>query len=139
MKDRRKVGDKVADRVTKIIGSWRFIIVQSIILSCWIVLNSVAWFQHWDVYPFILMNLTLSFQAAYTAPIIMMSQNRQAEKDRRMVEQDYETNQRSESELYKQTNELNKQTMELYKQTQILIEMFHTKKPDGTSDHNGTH
>jgi uncharacterized membrane protein len=63
-------------------------IVQSIILTAWIALNIVAWMRHCDPYPFILLNLALSFQAAYAAPIIMMSQNRLAAKDRLMAEQD---------------------------------------------------
>ena len=73
-------------------GSWPFIIVQSIILAIWISLNVIGYMNHWDPYPFILLNLALSFQAAYAAPIIMMSQNRQAAKDRLMAEQDYEIN-----------------------------------------------
>ncbi|MGC4192502.1 MAG: DUF1003 domain-containing protein [Thermomicrobiales bacterium] len=60
-------------------GSWRFIIIQTAILISWIALNVIGWTHHWDPYPFILLNLALSFQAAYSAPIIMMSQNRQAQ------------------------------------------------------------
>src|ERR1700687_4806306 len=82
-----------------LMGSWPFIIVQSIILAVWITLNVVAWIHHWDPYPVILLNLALSFQAAYAAPIIMMSQNRQAAKDRLMAEQDYEINCKAEDEL----------------------------------------
>jgi uncharacterized membrane protein len=58
-------------------GSWRFIIIQSLLLAGWIGLNVMGWLAHWDPYPFILLNLVLSFEAAYAAPIIMMSQNRQ--------------------------------------------------------------
>jgi uncharacterized membrane protein len=76
-------GALIADWVARTVGSWRFIIIQSVILAVWIVLNVVAYAQHWDPYPFILLNLVLSFQAAYAAPIIMMSQNRQSEIDRR--------------------------------------------------------
>src|SRR6202046_5800060 len=65
----------------------------------WIALNVIAYINHWDPYPFILLNLALSFQAAYAAPIIMMSQNRQAAKDRLMAEQDYEVNCKAEDEL----------------------------------------
>ena len=60
----------------------------------WIVVNTIAWRQHWDPYPFILLNLVLSFQAAYAAPIIMMSQNRQSAKDREKAEADYAVNRR---------------------------------------------
>jgi uncharacterized membrane protein len=62
-------------------GSWTFIIAQSIFVGAWIILNLVALLRHWDAYPFILLNLLFSTQAAYAAPIIMMSQNRQAQKD----------------------------------------------------------
>ncbi|MDN6018760.1 MAG: DUF1003 domain-containing protein, partial [Enterobacterales bacterium] len=77
------LGQRMADGVTSVIGSWRFIIIQSILLACWMVGN--AWFGHnaWDPYPFILLNLLLSFQAAYTAPAIMMSQTRQSDMDRK--------------------------------------------------------
>jgi hypothetical protein len=67
---------RTADYVARVVGSWSFIIGQSIILIIWVILNVVAWASHWDPYPFILMNLFLSLQAAYTAPVIMMSQNR---------------------------------------------------------------
>jgi uncharacterized membrane protein len=93
------VGERVADHVAEIIGSWPFIIFQSLILGAWIALNVVAYVQHWDPYPFILLNLALSFQAAYAAPIIMMSQNRQADKDRLMAQHDYEINLKAEQEV----------------------------------------
>jgi len=80
-------------------GSWSFIIIQSLILSGWIALNAIAFLGHWDPYPFILLNLALSFQAAYAAPIIMMSQNRQADKDRLMAEHDYQINMKAEEEV----------------------------------------
>ncbi|MCW8085880.1 DUF1003 domain-containing protein [Sabulicella glaciei] len=92
-------GDRVADRVTGLVGSWRFIIAQSVILVLWIVANILAWNRAWDPYPFILLNLVLSFQAAYTAPIIMMSQNRQAEIDREHAHHDYAVNVKAELEI----------------------------------------
>jgi len=92
-------GAKIADWVAKTVGSWRFIILQSIILGLWIILNIIAWWTHWDPYPFILLNLVLSFQAAYAAPIIMMSQNRQSEIDRRHAENDYRVNEKAELEI----------------------------------------
>lgn len=97
--DHGTFGQRVADRVAMVVGSWRFIIVQSVLLVIWIILNTLAWLQHWDPYPFILMNLALSFQAAYTAPMIMMSQNRLAEIDRRNAAYDFEINLRAEHEI----------------------------------------
>jgi uncharacterized membrane protein len=93
------LGQKVADAVAATMGSWRFIIVQSAILLAWIVLNITAYFQHWDPYPFILLNLALSFQAAYAAPFIMMSQNRQQDIDRKEAEMDHQINIKAELEI----------------------------------------
>lgn len=92
-------GQRTADGLAKLMGSWKFIIVQSIILALWAVLNIIAWIQHWDPYPFILMNLVLSLQAAYAAPIIMMSQNRQSERDRLEAHNDFNVNKKSEEEI----------------------------------------
>jgi uncharacterized membrane protein len=93
------LGARVADRVATTMGSWPFLIIQSGVLVLWVILNVVGWRRHWDPYPFILLNLGLSMQAAYAAPIIMMSQNRQAEKDRIMAQQDYEINTKAEEEI----------------------------------------
>jgi uncharacterized membrane protein len=97
--ERRTRGDRIADQVTAQLGSWRFIIVQSVMLVFWVALNVIGWIHHWDPYPFILLNLALSFQAAYSAPIIMMSQNRQAAKDRIAAANDYEVNLHAEMDV----------------------------------------
>jgi uncharacterized membrane protein len=93
----RTVGERVADSVAANVGSWPFIIVQSLLLATWIVANAVLirdWLggEPFDPYPFILLNLVLSFQAAYTGPVVMMSQNRQAARDRDEAEHDYDVN-----------------------------------------------
>ncbi|MFN0044247.1 MAG: DUF1003 domain-containing protein [Alphaproteobacteria bacterium] len=95
----RSRGALIADWVAKTVGSWRFIVIQSMILTAWIALNVAGYIAHWDPYPFILLNLVLSFQAAYAAPIIMMSQNRQSEIDRRHAEHDYRINVKAELEI----------------------------------------
>lgn len=92
-------GQKAADWVVARVGSWGFIIGQSTLLGVWAILNVTAWIRHWDPYPFILMNLVLSLQAAYTAPMIMMSQNRQAARDRLEAHNDYEINVKAEEEI----------------------------------------
>jgi len=97
--DRMTLGQRVADRVADTIGSWPFIILQTIILLIWITLNAAAWINHWDPYPFILLNLMLSFQAAYSGPVIMMSQNRQSAKDRLAAEIDHQVNTKAELEI----------------------------------------
>ena len=93
------LGEQVSDQVAATVGSWRFIIIQSITLAIWMALNVIAWTAHWDPYPFILLNLVLSFQAAYAAPIIMMSQNRQGALDRQSAEHDYDVNLKCELEI----------------------------------------
>jgi uncharacterized membrane protein len=97
--ERLTFGQRAADRVAGTVGSWPFIIGQSTLLLLWVVVNVTAWARHWDPYPFILMNLVLSLQAAYTAPMIMMSQNRQAARDRLEAHNDYQVNQKAEEEV----------------------------------------
>jgi uncharacterized membrane protein len=109
------LGDRIADRLASTVGSWRFIIVQSALLGVWIIINAVGWIRAWDPYPFILLNLALSFQAAYTAPIIMMSQNRQAAIDRRNAETDYKINLKAELEI-----ELLHQKLDLLREQEVL-------------------
>lgn len=91
-------GQRVADRFALGIGSWPFIITQTVAVCFWVVLNLTAWARHWDPYPFILLNLMFSVQAAYAGPIIMMSQNRQSERDRAQAQADYDTNTKAELE-----------------------------------------
>jgi len=99
IKEQRTLGQQAADWIATKVGSWEFIISQSLILTVWAILNVTAWVQHWDPYPFILMNLVLSLQAAYTAPMIMMSQNRKADHDRIEAHIDYEVNLIAETEI----------------------------------------
>ena len=113
-------GQRISDRIANIVGSWPFIIVQSILLILWIILNVAAVIHHWDPYPFILMNLVLSMQAAYTAPVIMMSQNRQAERDRLEAHNDYIINQKAEEEIRAVMNHLETQAEALIQIYQIL-------------------
>ena len=93
------LGQRIADTVAATMGSWRFIIIQSVLLTVWIVLNITAFIQRWDPYPFILLNLALSFQAAYAAPFIMMAQNRQQDIDRKEAENDHQVNIKAELEI----------------------------------------
>ena len=93
------LGQRVADQVAVTMGSWPFIIIQSMLLMVWITLNLTAYFARWDPHPFILLNLVLSFQAAYAAPVIMMSQNRQQAIDRREAASDYRINVKAELEI----------------------------------------
>ncbi len=117
-------GQKAADKVASAVGSWKFIIIQSLLLTVWVILNVTAYINHWDPYPFILMNLFLSLQAAYTAPIIMMSQNRQAERDRLEARNDFQINVKAEEEVRAILNHLAAQDDALAQIHQILINKF---------------
>lgn len=96
---RLSTGARIADKVASNIGSWRFIIYQTGLVIIWMILNLIAWRGHWDPYPFILLNLLFSTQAAYAAPIIMMAQNRQNERDRFQAAADFRTNVEAKKEI----------------------------------------
>jgi len=109
------LGQRIADKVAATMGSWPFIIIQSAVLLVWIVLNVTAYVQRWDPYPFILLNLALSFQAAYAAPFIMMSQNRQQDIDRKAADNDYKINVKAELEI-----ELLHQKLDQLRETEVM-------------------
>ena len=92
-------GQRAADTLTKYAGSWGFIVTFLSLLVLWILVNIYAWLNAWDPYPFILLNLVLSCIAAIQAPIILMSQNREAQKYRQRAEYDYSVNRRAEREI----------------------------------------
>ena len=123
------IGQKISDNVASTVGSWPFIIIQSCILVSWMFLNVTAYIRQWDPYPFILLNLVLSFQAAYAAPFIMMSQNRQAALDRIDARHDYDINIKAELEI-----ELLHQKIDLLRENEIasligIIKDLETKLP----------
>jgi uncharacterized membrane protein len=89
----------VVDRFTAAIGTWRFLVAQTVFITAWIAANVYAWVNRFDPYPFILLNLVFSVWSAYAAPIIMMSQNRQNERDRVRALIDHETNMESHREI----------------------------------------
>ena len=124
------LGDRIADRVAATMGSWAFIIIQSVLLAIWIALNVTAFIRQWDPYPFILLNLALSFQAAYAAPVIMMSQNRQAALDRVDATTDYKINAKAELEI-----ELLHQKIDMLRETELfelvqVIRRLEARLPD---------
>jgi uncharacterized membrane protein len=121
-------GQRAADWLAGVVGSWRFIITQSILLVIWVILNVAAWVNHWDPYPFILMNLVLSLQAAYTAPVIMMSQNRVAAMDRIDAHNDYLINKKAEEEIKVIMAHLEAQDRAL----EIIHEMLVSSQSTGT-------
>jgi len=95
-----RLGQRAAEHVARAVGSWTYVIVQTAIIVLWAFVNVVAWSRHWDPYPFIFLNLVFSIVGAYTAPLIMMSQNRQDEIDRLDARNDYLVNQKTEEEIH---------------------------------------
>jgi uncharacterized membrane protein len=99
-RERMTFGQRIADSVAAGMGSWTFIIIQTLFVIAWMTFNIIEVATHrWDPYPFILLNLLFSTQAAYAAPIIMMSQNRSAERDRFQASADFRTNVESKKEI----------------------------------------
>jgi len=99
LKQKLTFGQKASDVVTLFVGSWTFIILVFIILAIWMFMNSLMLIYKWDPYPYILLNFVLSCLAAIQAPIILMSQNRQAERDRINAKYDYQVNRKAEREI----------------------------------------
>ena len=128
-KQQYTTGQKAADRVANVVGSWRFIIVQSVLLVIWLILNVTGWVFQWDPYPFILMNLVLSTQAAFTAPIIMMSQNRQAARDRLESHHDYQVNRKAEQEIRMILDQLDAQNKAIIRIYDMLEEIKNSPNP----------
>ena len=116
--DSMNFGQRLADSVAAGMGSWRFIIIQTLIVALWMTLNVIGITYKWDVYPFILLNLLFSTQAAYAAPIIMMAQNRQSERDRAQADADYRTNCEAKIEIEELLKKLN--SIEVDKLDRIL-------------------
>ena len=114
------MGARIADHVAGFIGSWQFIIIQSAIFFVWVVFNTIWLFERYqfDPYPFILFNLFMSAEAAYASPLILMSQNRQAERDREQAQHDYDTNIAAKEEIETVLKELGR--LELQKLDKIL-------------------
>ena len=120
-------GSRLADSVAKGMGSWRFIIIQTVLVLLWMGLNLVGYVYHWDVYPFILLNLVFSTQAAYAAPIIMMSQNRQNDRDRVQAQADYQTNIDAKLEIEALAKKLNSLEVDKLDKIIKMLEEMKTK------------
>lgn len=104
--DRRTFGQRATDIVTTFCGSWLFITILFVYIIIWVSLNIMGLIYRWDPWPFILLNLTLSCLAAIEAPIILMSQNRQAEKDRKKIAYDYQIDRKAERGIQQIQKEL---------------------------------
>jgi len=111
-------GDKLSDAVVETLGSWKFIIIQTIIVITWVILNLIAFCKHWDPFPFILLNLLFSVQAAYTGPILLNAGSRQSDRDRIQAQMDYQTNLDAKKEIEALTLKLN--SIEIEKLDKII-------------------
>ena len=125
-REKLSFGQRIADKVANGMGSWAFIIGQTIFVIIWMTLNVIGFIRHWDVYPFILLNLIFSTQAAYAAPIIMMAQNRQSERDRLQAQADFDTNIEAKQEIEALQKQLNK--IEIEKLDKIISMLEELKK-----------
>ncbi len=125
------LGQRLADMVANGMGSWKFIIIQTIFVITWMGMNLVGYLQHWDPYPFILLNLLFSTQAAYAAPIIMMSQNRQSDRDRAQAQADYITNLEAKEEIESLQRQLNK--IEVDKLDKIILMLEEIRKQQNST------
>ena len=98
--------DRASDKLAEVAGSWGFIFVMAVFIFVWMWINVTAFIQHWDPWPFILLNLTLSSLAVFQAPIILMSQNRAADIDRRRSDYDYKIDRKTQREIHEINKEL---------------------------------
>ena len=134
-KEKYTLGQRAADTIAKFAGSWAFIFSFTGVLVLWMVFNVILAAKAFDPYPFILLNLVLSCVAAIQAPLIMMSQNRQEEKDRRRAENDYKVNLKTEimiEDLYDKVSATLAKQLEMEKQLQA--ESKKNEKKDGDTD-----
>ncbi len=128
--DNLTVGQKIADSVAQGMGSWSFIIIQSMIVAIWMLLNVIGFINHWDPYPFILLNLLFSTQAAYAAPIIMMAQNRQNERDRVQAMADFQTNLEAKKEIEELQVQLTQIELEKLDKIILMLEKLNLQGKD---------
>lgn len=126
-KETMTLGNRIADAVANGMGSWSFIIIQTILVALWMSLNIIAYTYHWDAYPFILLNLLFSTQAAYAAPIIMMAQNRQNDRDRAQALADFQTNIDAKLEIEALTKKLNQLEVEKLDKILVMLSEMKTK------------
>lgn len=128
-KPERTFGQKLADRMASKVGSWAFIGAQSVILTGWIGANTIPGLPHWDESPFILLNLVFSFASAYTAPVVLMSQNRQSEEDRESAAINHQVNLHTAQEiefLHQKIDDLHTSTLQTQsRQLSELVELLH--------------
>lgn len=123
--DEASFGEMLADKISAGIGSWTFLIIQTIAVICWLTLNVIGFMHHWDPFPFILLNLLFSVQAAYTGPVLLLAGNRQAQKDRLTLEHAaYEADKADEQnvEILKAIEKNTEVTLSILRHVEVLIQ-----------------
>ena len=120
-------GQRFANKVAKFMGSWKFLLIQTIFIVVWVGLNLVGYLNNWDPYPFIMLNLVFSAQATYAAPIILMAQNRQASRDRAQAQADFETDLEAKREIENIQTELKRVENEKLDKVISLLESLKGK------------
>jgi len=128
--EQASVGDRMADKMATFAGSWRFIIMFGLIMVVWISANAVMGMRAFDPYPFILLNLTLSTLAALQAPVILMSQNRQASKDRAVAQNDFQVNIKNEVEIADLHRKMDTLTDALTMQTRLVNALVEARRKE---------
>lgn len=134
--EERTRGQRAADWVATFVGSWWFIIVQTLIIVAWVLLNTTALLKHWDPYPFIFMNLIFSLESAFASPMILMSQNREAERDRLMAQHDYMLTMKAEAEVRAVLAHLAAQDKALEQMHAMLLAVMKQRAAEGQNGQN---
>jgi uncharacterized membrane protein len=130
--DEATLGERVADHAAAGIGSWWFLIIQSFLIAIWVFVNSVEFFTHkWDLYPFILLNLMFTIQAAFTGPVLLLSGNRQAQKDRLRLEHTAEVAEVAEKATVEILKEIERNTKATLQVLEHLKKRRDSKSPSG--------
>ncbi|MCC6616911.1 MAG: DUF1003 domain-containing protein [Anaerolineae bacterium] len=130
MDEESSLGDKLADKIAVFAGSWKFIISFVLLMAVWMSVNIILRGSAFDPYPFILLNLALSTLAALQAPVILMSQNRQATKDRAQAENDYQINLKNEVEIADMHRKLDSLTDALTIQTRLVNALVEARRKE---------
>ena len=131
--DEATLGERVADKASAGIGSWWFLGIQSVLIVIWIFVNTIEFFTHkWDLYPFILLNLMFSIQAAFTGPVLLLSGNRQAQKDRLRLEHTAEVAESAEKATIQILEEIERNTETTLRVLEHLKKRRDAKSPTGT-------
>jgi uncharacterized membrane protein len=132
--DNATFGEMLADKIASGIGSWTFLIIQTCAVLVWLTLNIIGFVKHWDPFPFILLNLLFSVQAAYTGPVLLLAGNRQAQKDRLTLEHAaYEADKADEQnvEILKAIEKNTEVTLSILRHVESLVE-DHVSQPKGS-------